>query len=170
MSVDRDRQMAEELKAEMMKTIQKFFDTRLSPTSDSPSRRTSDRRCQLATAVLLIEMTRADHKIKLEERQAVVDACGRVLDLTGEEIEEMVRLAEEQVRQSAPLYQFARLIDQEFSLEQKKLVIELMWRVAFADAEILAHEEYLVRKVSGQLHVPRTDFLDAKIKARDDFR
>jgi uncharacterized tellurite resistance protein B-like protein len=55
-------------------------------------------------------------------------------------------------------------------LEQKKLVVELMWRVAFADAEILAHEEYLVRKVSEQLHVPLADFIEAKIKARDDFR
>ena len=56
------------------------------------------------------------------------------------------------------------------SLEQKKLLVEQMWRVAFADAEILAHEEYLVRKVAGLLHLPLADFLEAKIRARDAFR
>jgi len=49
-------------------------------------------------------------------------------------------------------------------------LIEQMWRVAFADAQILAHEEYLIRKVSELLNVPLADFLEAKIRARDAFK
>jgi uncharacterized tellurite resistance protein B-like protein len=45
-------------------------------------------------------------------------------------------------------------------------VVELLWLVAFADADKHAHEEHLVRKIAGLLHVPHPDFIDAKIKAR----
>jgi uncharacterized tellurite resistance protein B-like protein len=40
--------------------------------------------------------------------------------------------------------------------------------VAFADAEKDAHEEQMVRRIAGLLHVPHPDFIDAKIKAREE--
>ena len=49
-------------------------------------------------------------------------------------------------------------------------MVQYLWQVAFADAQLLPSEEYLVRKLSELLHVPKADFLDAKTKARDAFR
>ena len=49
-------------------------------------------------------------------------------------------------------------------------MVELLWLVAFADAEKHAHEEHLVHKIAGLLHVPHPDFIDAKIKARAESR
>lgn len=170
MSTNREQQLAQELKVAMLGAIEEFFDAHVKPTNESPKTGVSDRRLQLATAVLLIEMTRADLETKPEERQAVPEAVQRALGLTPEETAEIVRLAEKEVERSVPMYYFARLIDRSFSMSQKKLLVEQMWRVAFSDAEILAHEEYLVRKLSGLIHVPLADFLDAKIKARDAFR
>lgn len=166
-SIEREREIVEELKAAMLETIETFFERHLKPTT---SKAAPDRRLQLATAVLLIEITRADFETKEEELRAVTDGVQRGLGLTAEETEEIVRLAEKQVERSVPLYLFASLIDREFSFEQKKSLVEQMWRVAFSDAQILAHEEYLVRKVSQLLHLPLADFLEAKIRARDTFR
>ena len=45
----------------------------------------------------------------------------------------------------------------------------MMWAVASSDAELKAHEEYLVRKVAEMLHVPFEDFVAAKIDARECF-
>ncbi len=170
MSMDRQHQLEQELKSAMLEAIEDFFETHINPADESANTGVTDRRLQLATAVLLIEMTRADHETKPEERLAVTKAVEKALGLTADETAEIVRLAEKQVERSVPMYQFARLIDQSFSMPRKKLLIEQMWRVAFSDAQILAHEEYLVRKLSGLLHVPLADFLEAKIEARDDFR
>lgn len=74
------------------------------------------------------------------------------------------------MRQSKRLYQFTELIDKHYTPEQKKLVVQYLWQVAFADAQLVATEEYIVRKISDLLHVPLADFLDAKITARDSFR
>jgi uncharacterized tellurite resistance protein B-like protein len=161
--------LAEKLKAELIATIQEFFDEHLRPEVDAAPSGIANRGLQLATAVLLLEMTRVDFEIAPEERELVSRTVERVMGLNPEETAEILLLAEEQVKRSVPLHEFARLIDQEFSLEQKKAIVELMWRIAFSDAQILAQEEYLVRKVSTLLNLPLADFLEAKIRARDAF-
>ena len=154
----------------MVEAIEKFFETHLKPAPPDSPAVIPQRRLQLSAAVILIEITRADLDIKEEEHRAVTEAIQRALHLTPEETMEIVNLAEKQVERSVPLYLFVRLIDREFTFEQKKLLVEQMWRVAFADAQILAHEEYLIRKVSELLNVPLADFLEAKIRARDAFK
>lgn len=37
------------------------------------------------------------------------------------------------------------------------------------DAELLAHEEYLIRKIADLIHLPFEDFLRAKIEAKEAF-
>ena len=86
--------------------------------------------------------------------------------LAREESEELVRLAEEASREAASLYEFTSLVDRELPFDEKKRLVELLWLVAFADAEKDAHEEHIVRRVAGLLHVPHPDFIDAKIRAR----
>ncbi len=45
-------------------------------------------------------------------------------------------------------------------------VSALMWRVAYADAELSAHELHLMRKVAGLLHVPDSAYIAAKMRAK----
>jgi uncharacterized tellurite resistance protein B-like protein len=165
-----------ELTESLLHAIHDFFDARLKPDSGEEAAegrarvRVTDRQLQLATAVLLIEVARSDFDMRADEFNAVQNGVRRVLGLTEDEALAVVRLAEEEVRQSKRIYEFTRLIDAHYSLEQKKTVVQYLWQVAFADAQILASEEYLIRKISELLNVPLTDFLDAKDKARDAFR
>jgi uncharacterized tellurite resistance protein B-like protein len=155
--------MVEEFRAAMLDAVQDFFEERLRAATEK-------HRLQLATAALFIEMTRADFEIRPEESKAVTRAVVRALDMSPEETAQIVELAEQEVDAAGSLHQFARLIDRRFSMEQKKRVVKLLWQVAFSDAELEGHEEYLVRKISNMLHLPLADFLDAKIRAREDFR
>ncbi len=163
MSRGRDRQPADALRIDMLEAVTQFFDKRLRAA-------TPEHQLQLATAALFIEMARADFQIKPGEREAVNRAVQRALNLSPEETAEIVRMAAEEVKASASLHKFTRLIDENFSMEQKKRVVKLLWQVAFSDAELQGHEEYLVRKIADRLHLAKADFLDAKIQARDDFR
>jgi uncharacterized tellurite resistance protein B-like protein len=108
--------------------------------------------------------------LRADEFHAVLNGVRRILGLTEDEAVAVVRLAEEEVRQSKRIYEFTRLIDAHYTLEQKKTVVQYLWHVAFADAQLLASEEYLVRKISELLNVPLSDFLEAKDKAREAFR
>lgn len=162
-----------ELTSSLLEAIQNFFAEHLAP-EDRPAknlrRRVTDRQLQLATAVLLLEVARSDFDLRADEFRALVSSVQRILGLTEEESVTVVRFAEEEVRQSKRIHEFTRLIDESYSPEEKRNVVLYLWQVAFADAQLLASEEYIVRKIADLLHVPLADFLAAKIEARDAFR
>jgi len=164
-----------ELEESLSQTIHAFFENKLKPHLDgsgaSASRtRVTDRQIQLATAVLLLESARCDFDLRADEFNAILGAVRRMMGLTEDEAAAVIRYAEEEVRQSRRLYEFTALIDETYSSEQKKALVEHLWHVVFADAQLVASEEYVVRKIADLLNVPLADFLDAKIRARDSFR
>jgi len=152
----------------MLQSIKRFFEERVATDAAEAAPDTREHGLRLAAAALLFEVVRADLEIKDEERTVARAAIQGTFGLAKDETDELMRLAEEQSREATSLYEFTHLIDEAFTPEQKKRVVELLWLVAFADAEKHAHEEHVVRRIAGLLHVPHPDFIDAKIKARSE--
>jgi uncharacterized tellurite resistance protein B-like protein len=150
----------------VLRSIKRFFEERVAPEAGKPAPEAREHGLRLATAALMFEIVRADAEVKDEELTVVRAAIQGTFGLTRDETDELMRLAEEGSRGATSLYEFTQLIDKAFAPDQKKRVVELLWLIAFADAEKDAHEEHLVRKIAGLLHVPHPDFIDAKIKAR----
>jgi uncharacterized tellurite resistance protein B-like protein len=151
----------------LLDELRTFFEQHV--PGDSLARTREERELQLATTALLLEVTRSDHEVRDEERDAVGRAIQNAIGVSARRSRQMIGLAEQQVRLGTPLHEFARRIDTVYSLEDKKHIVELLWQVAFTDAELTAHEEYVVRKVAELLHVPFQDFFAAKIAARERF-
>ncbi len=145
----------------MLKAIRDFFDRGLAAPE------TGRRGIELACAALLVEVVRIDRDTNPAERDAVLRAVNEKFGLSGSEADALIELAEEQMRQATDYYQFTSLINQRFTQEQKERVIELMWRVAYADAVLSAHELHLMRKIAGLLHVPDDAYIAAKLRAKD---
>ena len=150
----------------MLQSIKRFFDQRVAAETAEPAPETREHGLRLAAAALLFEIVRADAEVKDEELTVARAAIQGTFGISREETDELMRLAEEESRGATSLYEFTQLIDKAFTPEQKKRVVELLWLVAFADAEKHAREEHLVRKIAGLLHVPHPEFIDAKIRAR----
>jgi uncharacterized tellurite resistance protein B-like protein len=142
----------------VIRRIQQFFAERIQSQVNA-GQQVGEQAVRLATAALLIEVTRADFHVEQSERRAVMSAVKQLFGLSREETDELVALAEQEVDSSVSLFQFTQLVDREFSQEQKAKIIEMMWRVAFADNNKDHHEEYLVRKVADLLHVPHATFV-----------
>jgi uncharacterized tellurite resistance protein B-like protein len=83
-------------------------------------------------------------------------------------MDDLLRAAEESSKRAISLYEFTQVVDTEFSAEDKKRVVELLWLVAFADAAKEPLEEHMIRKIAGLLHVSHPDFIQAKIRARGE--
>jgi uncharacterized tellurite resistance protein B-like protein len=169
MERDRRRKAAEVLKSSVIDALEEFFDLYLEEPVDERGE-LAEHRLRLAAAVLIVEITRADFEIREEERLAIRREVEGALGLTPEEADQLARSARVQAERTPRLHEYAELVDQRFSLEQKKRLVQALWAVAFADAEILPHEEYLVRKVSELLHLSTADLIEAKIRAREEFR
>ncbi|MEK7321798.1 MAG: TerB family tellurite resistance protein [Pseudomonadota bacterium] len=145
----------------MIKRIQQFFNTQIQARTGSGPQ-DSQQALQLATAALLIEVSRADFAVDDAEQQAVARAVQNLFGLSRQQTDELIALAEEEAKQSVSLYQFTELVDKQFPAEQKIQIVEMMWRVVFADRDNDMHEEHLVSKVADLLHVPRAAYLRAR--------
>jgi len=122
---------------------------------------------QLATAVLLVEVMRADPELGPEERLAVVSALRQKFALSDDELSRLVELAHEKARTSSDFHQFTSVINDSFGQEQKIRMIEFMWQVAYADGHLDAHENHLISKVAGLLHVTHGEYIAAKMRAKE---
>ena len=147
----------------MFEAVREFFG-RVNATGEPPSGR--ERAVHLAAAALLFEIVRADGEVKPAELTVMRTAVQGTFGLSAPDTDEIMALAEQESRTAASLFELTRVVDEAFDEEQKKRIVELLWLVAFADAEKNAHEEHLIRQIATLLHVRHPDFIDAKIKAR----
>jgi uncharacterized tellurite resistance protein B-like protein len=151
----------------MIRKIKEFFDKQMKPVADR-SEEISEHSLRLATAALLIEMMRADSEITEAERTTITDSIRSKFGITEEEIETLLRLAEEEIREATGYYEFTSLINKGFTYAQKVKVVEHLWEVAFADTSLDKYEEHMVRKIAGLIHVDHRDFIVTKLRARGD--
>jgi len=148
----------------MLKAIKDFVSQQImAPVERGNS--TTEHALRLATAALLVEMSRQDDTILPAEKAAVEAALRDKFALNEEEVEALYTLAEDEVREATDYYQFTSLIKDHFNPAQKEKVIELLWRVAGADGHIDQYEEHMVRRISELLYLPHSAFIRAKFRA-----
>jgi len=121
---------------------------------------------QLAAASLMVEVMVIDRQISDKEVHEVKKILERQFDIQEDEIEQLLKLAKEEVSEATSLYQFTRLINDQFDQQKKNDLMGNLWRVAFADEVLDKHEEALIRRIADLIHVPHTDFIKTKRIAR----
>ena len=122
---------------------------------------------QLATAVMLIEVMRADPGFGAAERQAVVHALRAKFALADDEVLRLVELGERAVRESTDWFEYTSHINTHFDMAAKVRMVELMWGVAFADGHLSDHERHTLWRLSDLLHVPHGAYVHARMRARE---
>ena len=152
----------------MLTRIKLCIETTVFSVSETESVADHEHAKQVAAAALLLEMAYADAEVKEEEKQAVLNAIQVNFNLSAEETNEIIQLAEEEAKQAVCLYDFTRLIHDRFSYQEKIQLLEMLWSVALSDNELEKNEEYLVRKVADLLHISHKDFIQAKLKITED--
>lgn len=148
----------------MLAALRDFFDKQLGDPA-APAR-DSGQTLELAAAALLVEVARIDGSMQSSERDAVLRAIHEKFTLSRTEAENLLALAENEMQSAGGYYPFTSLINQKFSQDQKEHLIELMWRAAYADQDLSAHELHLMRKLAGLLHVSDDAYIAAKLRAK----
>jgi uncharacterized tellurite resistance protein B-like protein len=148
----------------MLRTLKDLFNAALPPQAGAAA---SEHTLELATAVLLVEVMRASTEIGDAGRRAVLAALHDKFSLTADESARLLELAQQTAREATDFFGFTSRINEAFGMEQKLRMIEHMWRVAYADGTLSAHENHVMWKVSDLLHIPHGAYVSAKMRARD---
>lgn len=150
----------------MLRSLKLFFDRHLAADSGHVGQQGESQRLHLAAAALMIEMMKVDDELDDRERQIILRGLQSKFGLSAAQTQEILDLAAAEVSQATDYYQFTSLINKHFSPEQRVLLIDYLWQVAYADGLADKHEEHLVRKIAELIHVSHSDFIAAKQRAQ----
>jgi uncharacterized tellurite resistance protein B-like protein len=100
------------------------------------------RHLQVSVAVLLHEARRAD------------------------EAAELLKEGRAKAEQLTSFYAPLTVIKRDFSMPERIRLIEHLWRVSFVDGQLNLYEDHYVRKIAHLLHVPNTDSMLARNRAK----
>ena len=145
-----------------MNFFKKIFQTeeKEDPTLDD---RTSTKAC----IALLLETSMADEILDESELMALKNTLQKDFQINEDEIDELIDLAKENVEDSNSLYEFTRDINDNLDAAERVKLIESMWKIAYADGNIDKYEEHIIRKVSNLIYVAHSDFIKAKLSAKE---
>ena len=126
-------------------------------TPSSPESETSDRdsALRLATAVLMVELARADHVFEQSEFERLLALLKSHFELSAEEAADLVDRASETSEDVVHLHAFTQLLHKHLTESEKARIVGLLWEVAYADGRLDKYENSLVLKVSDLLYVSR---------------
>jgi len=118
----------------------------------------------LATAALLIELARADFSESAAELDAIRHILGKHFGLAEQTVDELMVKAMHRADRAVSLHEFTHRLNAELPEADKLAIIEMLWQVSHADGRIDKHEEHLVRRIAGLLHISDRDRVRLKLK------
>lgn len=153
----------------MLQSIKNFIDAVLSPVAAADSS-TAEHALQLATAVMLVEVMRADASFEPSERVAVLAALRERFALSDSEAAELTELAITTAREATDLYAYTSRINERADMAQKVRMVEHLWRVAYADGHLGDHERHVLWRIADLLHVPQGAYVHARMRIQKEIR
>lgn len=147
----------------MLSSIQDWF-TGQFEKQDSASKHS----IELATAVLLYEVMRADHKFEKQEQVSYIEQLKQHFSLSSTELEALTELTQTKSDNAADYHQFTSVINDLYNAEQKRAVLDSLWAIAYADHELSPEEDYTIRKIAELLYIPHSQFIQSKLSIKPD--
>ena len=147
----------------MMGLLKKYFTKTSDDATAAESVRTS-RDVRIATCALLLEIANIDGRFSESEKKSVVEILQDSYQLSAEHATALMKAADEQLEKSIDLWHFAKLINENYSTEEKIRIIEMVWQIIYTDGKLDKHEDYLAHKLANLLRLSHEQLIEAKLK------
>ena len=116
-----------------------------------------------ACSALLIEVAYADKVFDESEINSLKQSLKETYNIDEEIINELISDAKKTVDESTSLYEYTRVVNDEFDYSDKLELLSRIWKLAFADGNLDKYEDHLIRKISDLIHISHSDFIKIKL-------
>lgn len=131
-----------------------------------PSEQEGQERVQLATCIILLEVAKSDDEFSTIEKTTLTAILKKKFNISDEAVEELIEMANKTREESVDLWQFTHLVNQNYTKEEKKKIVEEAWRVIYADEKLDAYEDHFAHRLAKLLQLDHSDLIDAKLKVK----
>jgi uncharacterized tellurite resistance protein B-like protein len=147
----------------MLDTIKSLF-SKDAKQDSGQDKRTTEHDIRVATCALFVEMARIDEKFTQTEVDTIISILKEKYALSAEHADALVAEADRELSESVDLWQFARLINKNYSIEEKIEIIETLWQMVYVDGKMDRYEHYLMNKLKNLLRLSHDQLINAKLK------
>jgi uncharacterized tellurite resistance protein B-like protein len=144
------------------KFVNRVVDVISGPQSEGATAEQRESALRMATAVLMLDVARADHVFDESEFEGVLQLVEKHFHLGPEEALELVNAADDRAEQLVSLHEFTQLLHSNLDEREKARIIGLLWQIAYADGDLDKYEDSLIRKIGDLLHVSRARVMKLK--------
>jgi uncharacterized tellurite resistance protein B-like protein len=146
----------------MLKTLKNFFN-KISE-NDTSRIETTQHDIRVAACALFVEIARIDETFTPEEMEAVLAILNDQYNLSKEHADALIAEAEKELENSVDLWQFAKLINENYSNDEKMELVEMLWQIVYVDGKMDDYEHYLMSKLKNLLRLSHDQLINAKLK------
>jgi len=146
----------------MTHAIKRFFSRVPHHPKGSGNRNKQD--VHVATCALFLEMAHIDGTFTKEEMALILSILKEKYHLSDEHADHLLLEAEKELKESIDLWQFSKLINENYSMEEKIEVIRTLWEIVFVDGKMDRYEDYLMHKVATLLRLSNDKLIDVKLE------
>ncbi|MBN1297542.1 TerB family tellurite resistance protein [bacterium] len=120
----------------------------------------------LAASVILLEVASSDREIATTEQEHIVSILRDHFALSTDDVRELLEAARDARENAVDVYQFTRVINEACTRDEKRVLMDGIWKVIYADGRLDEHEDHLAHQLTRLLHLDHRDMIDAKLKHR----
>ena len=132
-----------------------------------PDATSEKRKVEIAACALFIEMAKADGEFSDEEKEFIIAEMKTTFNLDKECIDELIVLAEKQIKESISLYEFTGVINNTFSQKEKLELIESLWRLIYKDEKLNMYEDHLIKRIAATMNIEHKQIINAKLWVKE---
>jgi len=147
----------------MIDVVKRFFSKATTKIPEAANQTTAHD-IRVATCALFVEIARIDEKFTEAEMDTILSILKERYGLSPELADALIAEAEREIEKSVDLWQFARLINENYSNEEKIEIIETLWRIVYVDGKMDHYEHYLMNKLQNLLRLTHDQLIAAKLK------
>ena len=117
-----------------------------------------------AATILLLSVANADYRIEKEELKLTKEIIEDFFSIDTKETYKIVEQAIIDFKKSTSLFEYAQILNENFTYQDKIDFIFCVFEVAYADKELHFMEQHLIKKIAGILNVDHQDLIKTKLE------
>jgi uncharacterized tellurite resistance protein B-like protein len=148
----------------LIEFFRKTFGGSAGGPGEAPLQPAAEEDLTIATCALFLEIASIDNEFSETERASILELIRTEYGLSEQQSEEVARRAAAELEGSIDLWQFTNILNENYSEAERIRVVELLWKVVYADGKLDKHEDYLIHKLAGLLRLTHKQLIAAKLK------
>lgn len=148
----------------MIDLLKNLFSVRKTDVSNEQN---NEHILKVATCAIFIELANIDENFSEAEKIRIVDLMKNSFNLNKEEVDEIIKIANEKIEKSVSVYEFTDIVNKNLSMDEKYQIIKNLWLLAFEDNQLDTYENHFIKKISDNLHISNKDRIAAKFEVKN---